>query len=181
MSAADTIELPEWARVGAGRREHIARVVALLHDWSAALNVMPEEARAWRDAGLWHDALRDAPTELLRELAPMPELRPEMLHGPAAAALLERGGEPRADVLSAVRWHTVGCRSWSTAGRALFMADYLEPGRRFARGERSFLAAQVPRDFDGVFKQVVRLRIEWAVRDGHQLLPWTVDLWNSLR
>ena len=180
MSVAASIELPAWAHAGEIRRAHIAAVVALLRAWAGELAISQQEARAWHDAGLWHDALRDAPYVLLRALAPSEELIPEMLHGPAAAARLAQDGEDRAEVLSAIRWHTVGCRSWGRTGRALYMADYLEPGRRFARGERADLAARVPADFEGTFVQVVRLRLEWALREGHRLMPQTVDLWNSL-
>ena len=104
-----------------------------------------------------------------------------MLHGPAAAVRLEREGERRAELLDAVRWHTVGSASWGTLGRALYMADYLEPGRKFSQGDRAFLASLVTADFDGVFRQVVRQRLEWSLREGKRLYPETVALWNSLR
>jgi 2-amino-4-hydroxy-6-hydroxymethyldihydropteridine diphosphokinase len=104
-----------------------------------------------------------------------------MLHGPAAAASLERDGERRPDVLAAIRFHTIGAADWARTGRALYMADFLEPGREFARADRAFLAAQVPHDFDGAFRQVVRTRIEWAVREGHAVFPQTIALWNALQ
>ena len=183
MSEATAPEsaLPAWARVGEKRRAHIARVTALLDAWSAALGVGPEEARAWRDAGLLHDALRDAPDDELRALARRADLPAELLHGPAAAARLEADGEHRAEVVAAVRWHTVGHPAWGRTGRALYMADFLEPGRKFERADRAFLAAQVPRDFDGVFRQVVRSRIQWAVREGNAIYPETVALWDAVR
>jgi 2-amino-4-hydroxy-6-hydroxymethyldihydropteridine diphosphokinase len=61
------------------------------------------------------------------------------------------------------------------------MADYLEPGRPFARTDRAFLAAQVPHDFDGVFRQVVRSRLEWTLREGKMIFPESVGLWNAVR
>jgi len=64
---------------------------------------------------------------------------------------------------------------------ALFMADFLEPGRGFAKADRAFLASLLPRDFDGVFRQVVRMRMEWTLREGNALFPQTVELWNSIR
>jgi HD superfamily phosphohydrolase YqeK len=173
--------LPEWAQVGDPRRAHIARVVALLDAWAAALGVPAAETDDWRDAGLWHDALRDAPEPTLRALTGDATGRASMLHGAAAAAVLEREGERRATVLDAIRYHTIGHAAWSRTGRALYMADFLEAGRKFARADRAFLAAQVPHDFDGVFRQVVRSRIEWALREGHPVYPETIALWNSLQ
>jgi 2-amino-4-hydroxy-6-hydroxymethyldihydropteridine diphosphokinase len=61
------------------------------------------------------------------------------------------------------------------------MADFLEPGRSFAKAERTYLARQVPHDFDGTLRQVVRLRIEWTLREGKPLFLETVDLWNAVR
>jgi HD superfamily phosphohydrolase YqeK len=173
--------LPPWAEVGDKRRAHIARVTALLDHWAAQLHLSAEDAQAWHDAGRWHDALRDASTETLRGLADDPERPVETLHGPAAATLLAREGEARTDVLEAIRWHTVGQASWSRVGRALYMADFLEPGRQFARADRAFLADHLVHDFDGVFRQVVRMRIEWTVREGKALFPETVALWNQVR
>jgi 2-amino-4-hydroxy-6-hydroxymethyldihydropteridine diphosphokinase len=104
-----------------------------------------------------------------------------LLHGPAAALRLEAQGETRGDVLEAIRWHTVGNRHWTQTGRALFMADFLEPGRTFMQADRAFLADRVPDAFDAVFRQVVRLRLEWTLREGKGLSPETVELWNAVR
>ena len=183
MTEAPAPGLPSWAQAGEKRRAHIARVTALLDRWAAEMALDPAEVRAWHDAGRWHDALRDAPEAELRALVqrtPFAASPVGVLHGPAAAALLERDGETRAGVLLAVRWHTVGNVEWDRTGRALFMADFLEPGRGFMRDDRAFLASHLPTDFDGVFRQVVRMRLEWTLREGKPLFPETALLWNSV-
>lgn len=177
----DALLLPPWAQVGDKRRAHIARVTALLDRWSDALHLTPAERCTWHDAGRLHDALRDAPVEQLRLAVPDPSLPDSVLHGPAVARRLAAEGETRADLLDAIRWHTLGNPEWGTVGRALFMADYLEPGRPFSREDRAFLASHVPLDFDGVFRQVVRTRIEWTLREGKAIFPETVALWNRVR
>ena len=176
------VELPAWAQVTEKRREHIQRVTDLLDAWAVKLSLPAEERTAWHDAGRYHDALRDAPDALLRELGGnSPDYPIEMLHGPAAAEQMQRDGERRAEVLDAVRFHTVGSAQWGRLGRALYMADYLEPGRKFSRGDRAYLAAQVPYDFEATFRQVVRARLEWSLREGMRLYPEAVVLWNSVR
>ncbi len=177
----DSNGLPLWASVGEKRLEHIARVTSLLRAWAAAMRLSTEEANAWTDAGVWHDALRDASEDRLREITGDMTMPAALLHGPAAAAQLEKDGEKRAGVLDAIRYHTVGSPGWDRTGRALYMADYLEPGRKFSREDRNFLAAQVPTSFDSVFRQVVRFRLDWSVREGNHIYPETVALWNSLR
>jgi predicted HD superfamily hydrolase involved in NAD metabolism len=175
------IELPRWAKVTDKRRAHIARVTAQLMEWAQALRLGDDESARWRDAGLLHDALRDADETELRTLAGEPTALAEMLHGPAAAAMLRREGERREDVLQAISYHTIGHANFERTGRALYMADFLEPGRSFAGADRAYLRRHVPRDFDATFRQVVKMRIEWTLREGKALFPETVEMWNAVR
>jgi 2-amino-4-hydroxy-6-hydroxymethyldihydropteridine diphosphokinase len=175
------VDLPSWAQVSEKRVEHIERVTMLLGAWAAAMRLPREQAIMFTDAGRWHDALRDAPEHELRELIGDYTSPVGLLHGPAAALKLEREGEQRREVIDAIRYHTVGSVNWGIVGKALYMADFLEPGRKFARQDRHFLSTLVPQSFDGVFAQVVKLRLEWSVREGNTIFPETVALWNSLR
>jgi HD superfamily phosphohydrolase YqeK len=175
------LELPMWAKVSEKRHGHIERVTALLREWAQAMAITESEAGAWHSAGVWHDALRDADEPELREWSGDALSPTGILHGPAAAARLEHEGEARQEVLEAIRWHTLGRSRWKRTGKALYMADFLEPGRSWSTSERSFLAAHVPHDFDGAFRQVIRLRLEWTIREGRPLFPETVALWNEVR
>ena len=181
VTTPETLPLPTWAKVGEKRRAHIARVTALLESWAPALAADEAEARAMRDVGLLHDALRDAPEAELRALTGDEGSPAEILHGPAAAVMLEREGERRGEVLDAVRWHTIGAATWGRVGRALYMADFLEPGRKFLVTDRAFLAEHATYDFDGVFRQVLRMRLEWSLREGHELFPTAGAMWNQVR
>jgi 2-amino-4-hydroxy-6-hydroxymethyldihydropteridine diphosphokinase len=177
----ERVKLPSWAQVSGKRHGHITRVTELLDEWATVMRIPDKERVAWHDAGIFHDALKDAPDDELRALVGDVAYEPQMIHGPAAAAYLERNGETRRSLLDAVRYHTVGYLDWDRTGRALYMADFLEPGRKFSQRDRAFLAAQVPRDFDGVFRQVVRARLEWSLHEGYSLFPETVALWNATR
>ena len=180
-AATMQLALPDWARVTDKRRKHIARVMAVLTAWADEIGIDAEERHDWLQAGLLHDALRDASEDELRTLAVDAGRETELLHGPAVANFLASRGEANASVLAAIRYHTVGSPEWDRTGRALYMADFLEPGRQFAKRDRAFLAAQAPHDFDGVFRQVLRARLEYALREGFTLFPETVGLWNEVR
>ena len=180
MSATISVELPPWAQVSKGRAKHIARVTALLAEWADALDLAPEEKQCWIDAGRYHDALRDAPVEELRALAGLGLEEVELLHGPAAAAKLERDGETRRNLLDAIRYHSIGSKSWDRVGKALYMADYLEPGRTFDMERRARLSERVPRDFEGAFRDVVRARMTYAREQGFTEYPESVELLASI-
>ena len=175
------LELPSWAIASPKRREHIGRVTTLLDSWAESMAIAVPERAAWHDAGLLHDSLRDAEEQQLRELTDDNIAPTEILHGPAAASHVEALGESRRDVLDAIRWHTLGNPGWARTGQALFMADFLEPGRKFMVSERAWLAQLVPNDFAGVFRQVVKSRLEWSLREGKGLHPETVEMWNAVR
>jgi HD superfamily phosphohydrolase YqeK len=180
MTATAGVELPTWARVSKGRGKHIARVTALLAEWADAMGLPADERQCWIDAGRYHDALRDAPVDELRALAGSALEEVELLHGPAAAAKLEREGETRRNLLDAIRYHSIGSRSWDRVGKALYMADYLEPGRTFDLERRTRLAERVPRDFEGAFREVVRARMTYAREHGFTEYPESVELLASV-
>ena len=177
---AETGLLPPWAAVSAERRAHIERVAALMDGWAEALGLPAAERQRWRRAAWLHDALRDAPEAELRRWAGGDTAPVDLLHGPAAANRAEQEGMSDRGVLDAVRWHSVGSDRWDAVGRALYSADFLEPGRNFEREARAALAARFPADPHGVFRDVARARLLWLIKSGWSLPDTTVRLWNSL-
>ena len=172
--------MPPWSIVSPTRKAHIERVVALLRQWSVQMRLPHDEARRWLRVGWLHDALRDAPEDEMRRWAPEIAGPVELRHGPAAAARAELEGESDADVLSAVRWHSVGWEGWGRAGRALYCADFLEPGRSFDQAERAALAVRFPDDSAGVLRDVVTRRLAYAVDRGWSLPPESVAFRTSI-
>lgn len=179
-TAAVVVDLPPWAQISTGRRKHIIRVTTLLAEWADAMGVSAVERQTWIDAGRFHDALRDAPVGELRELAGSTMAEVELLHGPATATKLERDGESRRNLLDAIRYHSIGWKAWDRVGRALYMADYLEPGRTFDLERRAALSMRVPSDFDAAFRDVVRARMIYAREQGYTDYPESVDLLASV-
>lgn len=166
--AAREFELPAWAQVGRRRREHIERVVELLEDWAVAMEVPDRERDRWLKAAWLHDALRDA------------RLAAGTAHGPAAADRAARDGESDRGVLDAVRYHSSGYAGWDDVGKMLYLADYLEPGRKRNGKERASLAARVPRQRDRVLRKIVAYEIRWRVRAGQPVNPRLIEFWNVL-
>lgn len=180
VEAAARGELPAWAEASPRRRAHIARVVALLDEWAAALALPETERRRWRAAGWLHDALRDAPPErLAAELAPhFANFPPPLLHGPAVAHRLR--GEVDAELADAVRYHTIGHPDFGLLGRALYLADFLDPGRDFARDWRAELRARMPRELDRVLVEVIAARLRHLLEERRPIRPETAAFWSAL-
>ena len=172
-------ELPPWAVVTEERSAHIGRVLELIDAWAAKLRVGPGEARRWHRAALLHDAVKDADDEALKALVGASDLPRALWHGPAAAELAVRDGERDQGVVDAIRWHTVGYAGWDRAGRALYLADYLEPGRRHDP-ERAAFVARMPGEAPAVLREVAARRIAWLKKQGHPIHRQTWDFWNGL-
>lgn len=173
--------LPTWAVVTPARLEHIERVARLLVGWAEVMGVPDNERNRWLRAAWLHDALRDAKVEELQEWAPPMGRSAELLHGPAAAARAKADGETDRGVLDAVRYHSTGLAEWDMVGRALYCADFLEPGREHLAPERAELVARYPRDPAGVLRLVAQARLGHAISSGWPLSEPTVRFWNSLQ
>ena len=142
---------------------------------------VPErERRRWLKAVWLHDALRDASPAELARWAPSIQGPAELRHGPASAARAQAEGETDRGVLDAVRYHSLGLAEWDMAGRMLYCADFLEPGREFARERRAVLARRVPADPVGVLREVARDRLKHMVASAWPVPEPTVRFWNSL-
>src|SRR5687767_3809263 len=132
-SAELQLALPDWAVVRPERHAHIQRVVELVAHWADAHGLAQSKKDRWTAAARLHDALRDAKPADLRTEAPAefkdwPDL---LLHGPVCASRLRKQGFVDEGILTAITYHTVGHPGLDDAGRALFLADFLEPGRTF--------------------------------------------------
>jgi HD superfamily phosphohydrolase YqeK len=182
LAAAAAGRLPEWAVAGEGRRAHIARVRRLVSRWARDLSLDDAEQARWAAAATLHDALRTARPAVLLDHVPteLQALPTKLWHGPAVAERLRVEGVDDEGLLRAVAFHSVGHPELDAAGRALFAADVLEPGRSYRPGWRARLRARFPDDPDGVVREVAAFRIERVVDVGLRLRDETVGFWNTL-
>lgn len=131
------------ARLSEKRYGHTLRVAATAEALAWAHRLEPDRARL---AALLHDAAREigGPDEFLRLAAEWnlpvgePEREsPKLLHGPVAAELARRDlGVEDADVLEAIRVHTVGRPGMGPLALVLYVADKIEPAREYPSVER---------------------------------------------
>lgn len=174
--------LPEWTRASLVRREHMARVAALMGAWAEARGEPPAEAARWRAAGWLHDALREEDHDVLRDLVEprFRDLPGKILHGPGAARRLQDDGVEDGELLHAIRFHTLGSGDFGPVGLALYGADFLEPGREMREDWRAGLRERAPNELEGVVREILRARIGYLLQKGRPLHPETLSFWNRL-
>lgn len=90
-------------------------------------------------AGLMHDYAKDINPEELLEIAEAHDLiqdeveilAPYLLHGPVGAYLLKEQEIITDDeILRAIALHTTGAKDMTLLDNIIYMADYIEPGRK---------------------------------------------------
>lgn len=172
------------ARLPEKRYQHslgVAGTAALL---ASRNKVNPEQARL---AGLLHDYARDLPPAELLALSAEAGLitcelerrLPVLLHGPVGALLIkqELGIKDRA-VLQAVARHTVGAVAMTTLDKVVYLADVIEPERRFPGVEE--LRRLATADLNAALLKAFEFSILYLVGKGQPLHPVTVEARNYL-
>ncbi len=171
--------LPGWACVSERRQGHVSRVTDLLDSWAVQIGVSPEERIRWRAAGRLHDACKDAP--LAEQARWAGEGWPDpVMHGPACAERLRAEGVEDEELLLAVAFHSIGHPALTELGEYLYLADYLEPGRRHDRARLARLRERLPADRESVLVEVAAARVRRLLDNRLPLLQATSDFWNRI-
>ncbi len=171
-------------RLHAKRYEHsvlvmdTARKLAALHG---------ADVQSAMRAGLLHDyaknmspeALRLAAQELSVDLDPVVSRHMMLAHGPVGAALIARDlGIADADILNAVRYHTYGRVGMSRLEKIIYLADFIEPGRKFKGIEELRRTAQT--DLDKAVLMAMESAIGYLLGTDRLMHPNTLLARNEL-
>ncbi|ADU52280.1 metal dependent phosphohydrolase [Thermaerobacter marianensis DSM 12885] len=167
------------------RFQHVARVVETARDLAFRHGVDPlrVELAAWL-----HDLARERSPEALLAAARQAGWEPDaaeradpiLLHGPVAAWEAARRGLARdPEVLEAIRWHTTARPGLGPVGCLVFLADKLEPARRYPGVDE--LRRLAARDVDAAMAAVLDDLIRYCLRNGFWLPAATVAARNHWR
>ncbi|EGK12560.1 bis(5'-nucleosyl)-tetraphosphatase (symmetrical) YqeK [Kroppenstedtia eburnea] len=148
-------------RFGADREQ--ARLAALLHDYC---KFWPRE----RMEGIIRE--RGLPRDLL-------EHHVELWHAPVGAEVVreELGIEDEA-VLDAIRYHTTGRPHMSLLDKVIFLADYIEPGRRFPGVEEVRQLAR--KDLDQAVLKSLDNTLVFLIQRSQKVYPLTLAARNDM-
>lgn len=102
-----------------------------------------------------------------------------ILHAPAGAAVAKRiYGITDPEVLNAIRSHTIGCVSPTKLDAVLFVADFIEPGRKPFQG--LYEAREISKtDLLAAMKMCAKLSGEYVIACGGKMHPTTIKMIND--
>lgn len=184
MSASEKIQQYARAALSASRFAHSERVAELTVALCERFGVDPAEGYL---AGIAHDMCKACKERLLLSLAardglaisPIEAEKPSLLHGRAAAVVLEYDFDiANRSILEAVRHHTFGSSTLDALGTIVFVADKLEPGRVGIDPDRRERTLSL--DLRGMAAEVVADNIRYLESKGKTVSDDTREMLASL-
>ncbi|BCV20491.1 bis(5'-nucleosyl)-tetraphosphatase (symmetrical) YqeK [Moorella sp. Hama-1] len=172
------------ARLPEKRYRHSLGVAATAAQLASKNKVDPEQARL---AGLLHDYARDLPGPELLALATgaglvtceLERRLPVLLHGPVGALLIKQGlGLADRAILQAIARHTVGSVAMTTLDKIIYLADAIEPERRFPGVEE--LRRLAGTDLQAALLKAFESSIFYLLGKGQPLHPATIEARNYI-
>ncbi len=140
-------------------------------------------------AGLLHDCAKCYPEEKLRHIVndilhldPSEFISSKTLHAPASAYIAEKEyGVEDKEILSSIRWHTIGKKNMTTFEKIIFIADKVETRTR----DKDFLgeARELLETKDGLDKAIIisyKETIKSLVERDLKICIDTIEIYNSL-
>ena len=170
--------MPMYARlnreISASRMEHTAYVMQTAIGLAARFGVDPYKARL---AALLHDCCKNQPeAELLRYADTVPPILP-ILHAPAGAEYARTVyGVTDADVLQAIRLHTIGDAGMTDLDKVVYLADMIEPSRTYDGVD----AIRAATDLNDMMRLALRRSIWYIKKKGGAIHPATERALNEL-
>ncbi|PIC65450.1 phosphohydrolase [Sporosarcina sp. P13] len=165
------------------RFDHVIRVTETAMELAGKVGVSVEKAEI---ASLFHDYAKFMDRKELLELLQRDEeyelysqYHSELWHAPVGALLAkEKYGVEDEDILQAIRYHTTGRAGMSDLEKVIYIADLIEPGRKFPgvadlrqRIEGESLEDQMTECIQHTFKFLVH---QYAV-----IFPKSFDCYNE--
>jgi len=170
-------------KLPAGRFEHTVRVAETAVQLAKQYGESIEKAEV---AGLLHDYAKcDSKDQLKRQMEqydlPMILLdyHKELWHGPVGAMIAkEKFDISDDDAINAIYYHTTGREKMSKLELILFVADYIEPGRKYPGVEEVRDVARV--DLEKAAQIVLKNTIIHLANRGATIFPDTILAYNEL-
>lgn len=179
----DCIE--KWLRehLSEKRQRHTQGVAETAVKLAERFGSDPEKAKT---AALFHDMFKGTPQEELDRYVRELQLGSRYLgnanlsHGKIAAAVMERDyGITDSDILNAVKYHTTGRAGMSVLEQIIYLADAIEPGRKYDGAE--YLRKLAETSLDKACLASFEHTIRYVEQQGETLHEDTIKARDALR
>jgi len=142
------------------------------------------DVKAAETAAILHDIAKYADEEWMIQIVKEHKLDqrlitwgPELLHGPVGAWIAEHEFHiQHEDILNAIRYHTTGRERMSVLEKIIFLADMIEPNRRFKGIEH--LREKVYEDLAEGMKACIRHSIQYLIETEQPIFPDSIECYN---
>lgn len=183
-------EILAWLKENLSEGRYLHSLGAAKRSAELAKKFQLDEKRAYV-AGLLHDCAKSFDVEKMRKIIqeenldvePCEFVNPKTLHAPLSAYLAENIFEVKdEEILSAIRWHTLGRVNMSKFEKIIFLADKIEPHTR--RTEYAKLIMSILEEKNGIDKALLVCygeTIKSLNARGMEICPVTIDVYNSLQ
>ncbi|MBN8200621.1 bis(5'-nucleosyl)-tetraphosphatase (symmetrical) YqeK [Bacillus sp. NTK034] len=137
-------------------------------------------------AAIFHDYAKFRPKEEMREIiikegmpSELLEYNSELWHAPVGAFLTEKEvGINDKEVLDAIRYHTSGRPGMALLEKIIYLADYIEPGRRFPGVDEVRDLART--NLDKALIKAVQNTVMFLMKKGQPVFPASFQTYNDL-
>lgn len=103
----------------------------------------------------------------------------ELWHAPVGAYLVKtEAGITDEDVLQAIRFHTTGNKNMTKLDKIIFLADYIEPGRRFPGVDE--VREVAAKNLNEAVIMALKNTIKFLLDKNQMIYPDTLETYNSL-
>ncbi|MEA0555012.1 bis(5'-nucleosyl)-tetraphosphatase (symmetrical) YqeK [Lysinibacillus irui] len=145
-----------------------------------------EDAKKAETAAILHDIAKYADIEWMEDIVREKKLDPkligwgsELLHGPVGAYIAESEfGITDQEILNAIRFHTTGRASMSRLEKIIFVADMIEPNRRFEGVDR--LRKKAQKNLDKAMSACVRHTLAFLIDTKQPIFPLSIECYNDM-
>lgn len=182
----DIQEIKKWLRANLSEEKyrHSLGTMYSAKELATRFSLNPEKAEI---AGLLHDCAKCFDTEKQMDLAKssFTELldnefiNKKTIHAPVGAYVASKEfGVNDPEILSAIRWHTLGKIKMSDLEKAIFIADKIEHETRKPKIRQKILAALDAGSLDGAMLACYKLTIKSLLKRNMPISTKTADIYN---
>lgn len=137
-------------------------------------------------AAIFHDYAKCRPVSEMEEIIKRENLPKDLLlynkelwHAPVGAYLVEQEvGITDADILQAITYHTSGHEQMTMLDKVIYVADYIEPGRKFPGVEEARKLAR--EDLNQALLYALKHTIQFLMEKNQTIYPLTFQTYNAV-